>query len=267
MNITFYRYNTFLIESDYKKIVIDPGALFLYWFRMTTLLPKSEWPGITHIFITHGDIDHYWHADRVASASGATVICNQTMLKDINGKALMLGPRDKGLAFTTAFDRLRTLCVDETIDIDGMTVTGIKATHGELTLKLGPFSKTFTPGPGERTGWGAIGFEIKLGSKTIVNLGDTLLQKKDWRTINSPDVLMIPIGGRTIHNTMDVEEALQAVAIIRPKLVIPCHYNVPAFFTRRYNPADDELFKHEVEKTGVECRILHQGDAAELADK
>ena len=75
---------------------------------------------------------------------------------------------------------------------------------------------------------------------------------------------MIPIGGKTIHNTMDVEEALQATNIMQPKLVIPCHYNVPAFFTRKYNPADDEMFKREVEKTGAECVILHQGESVEL---
>ncbi len=101
MKITHYLYNTFLIESGDKKIAIDPGALFCYYFRFTTLIPKSEWKDITHIFITHGDPDHYWHADRVAEASNASVVCNKTMVKNINGKTLMLGPRDKGLAFTT----------------------------------------------------------------------------------------------------------------------------------------------------------------------
>ena len=154
MKITYYDYNAFLIESNDIKIAIDPGALFFYWFRLTTLFPKVEWPSITHIFITHGDIDHYWHADRVAEASNATVICNETMLQEVNGKTLMLGPRDKGVAFTTEFKNLRTLCIDETIEVDGMEVTGIKTVHGELILKLGPFSKTLKPGPEERIGWG-----------------------------------------------------------------------------------------------------------------
>jgi L-ascorbate metabolism protein UlaG (beta-lactamase superfamily) len=264
MKIKFYGYNSFLIESGNKKIAIDPGALFLYWFRFTTLIPKSEWDDITHIFITHGDPDHYWHADRVAKASNAPVICNKTMVRDVNGKALMLGPRDKGLAFTTEFNNLQTLTVDETIVVDGMSITGFKTTHGELVLKLGPFSKTVKPGPEERVGWGAIGFDIKLDSKRIVNLGDTLQHEKEWQTITEPDVLMIPIGGKAIHNTMDVAEAVQAVSNIRPKLVIPCHYNCPAFFTRKYNPADDQMFKREVEKIGAKCAILDMGDFIEL---
>jgi L-ascorbate metabolism protein UlaG (beta-lactamase superfamily) len=267
MKIKFYGYNAFLIESGDKKIAIDPGALFFYWFRFTTLVPKTEWESITHIFVTHGDPDHYWHADRVAKASDAPVICNKTMVRDVNGKALMLGPRDKGLAFTTEFNNLHTLSVDEIIEIDDMSITGIKTTHGELILKIGPFSKTVKPGPNERVGWGAIGFDIALNDKRIVNLGDTLLHEEEWQKINEPDVLMIPIGGKAIHNTMDVKEAVQAVKIMRPKLVIPCHYNCPAFFTKTYNPADDELFKREVEMTGSKCVILDMGGSIDLSDE
>ena len=267
MKIKFYGYNAFLIESGDKKIAIDPGALFFYYFRFTTLIPKPEWAGITHIFITHGDPDHYWHADRVAAASGAAVICNKTMVRDIKEKPLMLGPRDKGLAFTTPMKHLHTLSVDETLQLDGMSITGIKTTHGELVLKLGPFSKTFTPGSDERVGWGAIGFKIQLDGKTIINLGDTLLHEKEWATIDHPDVLMIPIGGKAIHNTMDEAEALQAVGVMRPKLVIPCHYNCPAFFTRTYNPADDMAFKKEVEKIGSQCEVLGIGESLELINE
>ena len=264
MKISFYGYNAFLIESNDKKVAIDPGALCFYFFRFTTLIPEPEWKSITHIFVTHGDPDHYWHADRVAEASGAPVICNKTMVRDVEGKSLALGPRDKGLAFTTVFNNLRTISVGETIQFDDLTVTGIKATHGHLILKIGPLSKTLIPGPEERVGWGAIGFDIQIDGKRVVNLGDTLLHAKEWQTINKPDVLMIPIGGKAIGNTMDETEAVQTVKIIQPKLVIPCHYNCPAFFTKKYNPADDRMFKTEVEKAGARCVVLHQGESIEI---
>ena len=243
MKITHYLYNTFIIESGNKKIGIDPGALFFYFFRFTTLIPISEWKDITHIFVTHGDPDHYWHADKVAEASNAPIICNKTMVKNIKGEELMLGPRDRGLAFTTPIKEFHTISVDETIQLDVMSITGIKATHGPLIFKFGPFSKTVKPGPDERIGWGAIGFKIQLDGKTLINLGDTLLHEEEWKEIRNPDVLMIPIGGKAVHNTMDEEEALQAVRIMRPKLVIPCHYNCQAFFSKKYNPADDKMFK------------------------
>ena len=264
MKITHYLYNSFVIESADKKIAIDPGGLMFYFFRFTTLIPKSEWESITHIFVTHGDPDHYWHADRVANASNAPIICNETMVRNINGKDLLLGPRDKGLVFTTEIKNYYTLSVGKTIELDGMTIKGIKATHGQLTLIAGPFSKTLKPGPEERIGWGAIGFDIELDGKRIVNLGDTLLHENDWRAIQNPDVLMIPIGGRAFHNTMDEEEALQAVKIMLPKLVIPCHYNCPALFRKKYNPADDQMFKAEVEKTGAKCVILRSGESINI---
>ena len=264
MKIRFYGYNAFLIESGDKKIAIDPGGLFLYFFRLTTLIPKKEWKDITHIFVTHGDPDHYWHTDRVAAVSKAAVICNKTMIKKIDEKTLMLGPRNKGLAFTAQIKNTHSIAVGETIQLDGMSITGIQATHGPLTLKLGPFSKTVRPGPEERVGWGAIGFQIQLHGKTIVNLGDTLLHSKNWSTIENPDVLMIPIGGREVGNTMDDEEALQAVKRIQPKLVIPCHYNLPAFFTKYYCPVDDKMFKKDVEKTGTECTILHKNEEVDI---
>ena len=78
LKITHYLYNTFIIESGDKKIAIDPGALFFYFFRFTTVIPKSEWKSITHIFVTHGDPNHYWHTDRVEDVSHAPVICNKT---------------------------------------------------------------------------------------------------------------------------------------------------------------------------------------------
>ena len=260
MKIKHYLYNSYIIESGNKKIAIDPGAE-IYFFRLfNTILPKSEWKNITHIFVTHGDIDHHWNTDRVVEISNASVVCNKTIVKNIEGKTMMLGPRDKGLAFTTPIKKLHTVSVDETIEVDGMSITGIKATHGPVTFKLGPFSKTLYPGPKERVGWGAIGFKIEIDGKTIVNLGDTILHEKEWKKIKNPDVLMIPIGGRVIPNTMNEKEALQAVKTMKPKLVIPCHYNCPALFSKKYNPADDKMFKEEVGKMGIECSIMKYGD-------
>jgi L-ascorbate metabolism protein UlaG (beta-lactamase superfamily) len=264
MKITHYLYNAFIIESGDKKIAIDPGGLMFYFFRFTTLIPKSEWNDITHIFVTHGDPDHYWHADRMAEVSNAPIICNKTMVKKTDGKSLILGPRDRGLTFTKEVSKIRTMSVDETIEIDGMTITGIKTTHGSLTFGFGPFSKTLKPGLKERIGWGAIGFKIQLNGKMIVNLGDTLLHADEWKSINSPDVLMIPIGGKAVHNTMDENEALQAVEIMKPNHVIPCHYNCPAFFSKKYNPADEDEFKRDVEELGINCSILHKGDSVSI---
>lgn len=259
MKITHYLYNAFLIETVDKKIAIDPGGLFFYFFRFSTLIPESEWGNITHILVTHGDPDHYWHLDRVAKASGAPVICNKTMVRRIDGENRMLGPRDRGLAFTLPATKVHLISADERVCLDGMSVTGVKATHGPVRLKIGPLSKTLTPAPDERVGWGALGFNIELDGKSLINLGDTLLCEREWERLSCPDVLMIPIGGRTIKNTMDENEAIRAVKIIRPKLVIPCHYSAPALFSKKYSPADEKYFRDEIKKIGVDCVILGKG--------
>jgi L-ascorbate metabolism protein UlaG (beta-lactamase superfamily) len=264
LNIQFYGYNAFLIETGDKLLAIDPGALFFYWFRFTSLFPESKWQDITHIFVTHGDPDHYWHTDRVAKASNAAVIFNNTMLREVNGKLLALGPRARGVSFTTEFRKFRTLSIDETIEIDGMVVTGVKATHGELLLKIGPFTTIVKPGAEERIGWGSLGFDINVNGRRVLNLGDTLLHKKEWEKYIGPDVLMIPIGGKVAHNTMDEAEAIQAVKILSPKHVIPCHYNCPGLFSKTLNPDNEEKFKAEVEELGIPCSIMHTGDELNL---
>ncbi|MCG8414114.1 MAG: MBL fold metallo-hydrolase [Pseudomonadales bacterium] len=264
MKITHFLYNAFIIESGVKKLAIDPGGKFFYYLRPTTLIPKAEWGSVTHILATHGDPDHYWHIDRVAEASGAEIVLNRTMVQERDGAQLALGPRSQGLAFDTPLRNLHTLQVGQTIEVGGVSVTGVAASHGPLLIKIGPFSKMETPGPEERIGWGALGFLIELDGKSLLNLGDTLLLESDWESIPSPDLLMIPIGGKEARNTMDVEEALRAVEVIKPKAVIPTHYNMPALFSRKYGPADDGFFKQQVEKLGASCQILHSGESISL---
>ncbi len=265
MRITFFGYNTFLIESCDKSLLIDPGGNF-YLFKgwLKSLFPRSKWDNITHILITHGDPDHYWHVDRIAEKSGAPVVCNKTMVKEIDDEYLLLGPRDRGLAFTTKIGNLHTITDFETIGVEGVEITGIKAVHGPLTMKLGPFSKTLYPGPKERVGWGSIGFKICIDKKVIVNLGDTLILRDEWKTINSPDVLMIPIGGRSSHNTMNENEALEVVEMIKPRIVIPCHHNCAGLHKMNANPANEKYFYDEVKKLGIDCIILKRNESFKL---
>jgi len=62
---------------------------------------------------------------------------------------------------------------------------------------------------------------------------------------------MLPIGGLGRNTwTMDVNEALEAVKLIRPRRVIPCHYSIPLFWKRRFAVADDQRFKREAERLG-----------------
>ena len=257
MQITYFDYNAFVIRSGQHTIAIDPGGSFYIPDFFRPLIPSSEWKEITHILVTHGDPDHHWHTDRVARESGAAVICNRNMIRTINGKRLMLGPRSKGLAFTALIDNLYGIAPGETTEIDGVKITGIRGIHGSLTLRIGPFSKTFHEGPEERMGYGQMGFLIELNGKSIMNMGDTMFLPKEWKGIGSPDVLMIPVSDGRAHNTMNEEDAVKAVGILQPRVVIPCHYNCPALFSRRRDFLDIEtFFKPAVEKLGSKCIVM-----------
>jgi L-ascorbate metabolism protein UlaG (beta-lactamase superfamily) len=258
MKIRHFLYNSFLIEDGKNKIAIDPGQYFSI-FKFTSLIPKADWKSTTHVLITHGDPDHHWQSDRVAEASNAPVVCGKDLAKAEDGKTLLVDPRGKELTSWVPFENVHPLDVGESVTLGDVEIEAVKSVHGPIIVPILWFKVKKQPGPGERTGIGSVGFKIKLDGKTIVNLGDSILQK-EWEGLE-PDVLMLPIGGLGDNTwTMDVSDALEAVKLIAPKKVIPCHYNVPFLWIKNIAPADDQLFKREVEKLGIECNNMQQGD-------
>ena len=262
MKIRHFLYNSFLIENGRNKIAIDPGQN-LWIFNLSSLIPETEWKSITHILITHGDPDHHWQSDRVAEASNAPVVCGKDLVRIEDGKTLLVDPRGKELTSWVPFKNVHPLDTGESVTLGDVEIEAVKSVHGPISIPILWFRIRKQPGPGERTGIGSTGFKITLDGKTIVNLGDSILLK-DWAGLE-PDVLMLPIGGLGNNTwTMDVPDALEAVKLIAPQKVIPCHYNVPLFWIKDIAPADDQLFKREVEKLGIECHIMQYGDEIEL---
>jgi len=258
MRITHYLYNAFVIEENGVKVAIDPGQN-LWLFDLKSLIPESEWRGITHVVITHGDPDHHWNSDRVAKDSGAHVICGKGLTRTIDGQILVIDPRGRALTSWVPMDDLHPLGVGESVTLDGVTVEAVRTVHGSIAIPILGFTFRGQPGPGERIGIGAMGFKITIGDTTLLNLGDTVLLR-EWENI-AADVLMLPIGGLGRNTwTMDVDEALEAVKLISPKHVIPCHYSVPLFWKRRFAVADDQRFKREAEQLGATCTILKCGE-------
>jgi len=259
MQITHYLYNAFLVEEGDAKIAIDPGQN-LWMFKLKSLIPQSEWPTVTHIVITHGDPDHHWQSDRIARASGAQVVCGTGLTKVEDCRTLVIDPRGRALTSWVHFDNLHPLDVGESIQLDGVTFEAIRSKHGPIAVPILGFTIRQEPGPNERVGLGSMGFKITIGDKSILNLGDSLLLP-EWEGLR-PTVLMLPIGGFGQNTwTMDVDDAVQAVELIDPELVIPCHYSVPFLWKKRFAVADDTRFKREVEALRTKCTILGTGDA------
>jgi len=286
MKLKYFLYNAFLIEDEETKIAIDPG-LDLWLFKLRSLIPKKEWKMITHVLVTHGDPDHFVYAVPMAKKAGATVVCGEALMKDFLSDNI----EDVHKIDVGAIVRFKNLNVEGLnakhgplpvklfaglIDMKNEIAQG---THGGKKVFLGPVKivesvenmQVYSRGTiklffglikleKENVDFarGSIGFKITIGDKSVVNLGDTVFQK-EWEGLK-PDVLMIPIGGRVVRNTMDEKEALEGVRLIEPKKVVPCHYNCDFLWKRNINPADDEMFKREVEKMGIACHIMQYGD-------
>ena len=178
----------------------------------------------------------------MAEASNAPVVCGRELSKVVNGQTLLTDPRGRELTSWIPFGRVYPLDVGESVTLGSVKIEAVKSTHGPIVIPIMWFKIKQEPGPGERVGLGSMGFKIMLDDKTVVNLGDSLLLK-EWEGLE-PDVLMLPIGGMGNNIwTMDVSDALEAVQLISPKIVIPCHYNVPFFWKKTFAQADDQYFK------------------------
>ena len=165
MKITHFLYNAFLVEEGRTKLAIDPGQ-YLWMFDLHSLIPKSEWPTVTHVVITHGDPDHHWQSDRVAAASGAHVICGRGLTKEVNGQRLVVDPRGRGLTSWVHFDKLTALDVGDEVMLDDVNVVAVRSVHGPIAIPLPFFTLRRAPGPNERVGLGSMGFKITIGGKS-----------------------------------------------------------------------------------------------------
>ncbi|HYA32585.1 MAG TPA: MBL fold metallo-hydrolase [Candidatus Bathyarchaeia archaeon] len=96
------------------------------------------------------------------------------------------------------------------------------------------------------------GYVFELGGVRFAHLGDTYLD--GVKPLENVGVLFIPIGG---FFTMDVEEALEALDIIKPDAAIPMHFN-----TFSNIKADPQRFKQRAEKAGHSVTVLSIGATA-----
>lgn len=81
-----------------------------------------------------------------------------------------------------------------------------------------------------------MGVVVELGGKRVYHAGDTALFS-DMRLVGEMglDLAFLPIGD---HFTMGPEDALRALELLRPKAVVPIHYNTfpPSSKTGRPSP-------------------------------
>jgi L-ascorbate metabolism protein UlaG (beta-lactamase superfamily) len=97
-----------------------------------------------------------------------------------------------------------------------------------------------------------MGVVVELAGKRIYHAGDTALFS-DMALIGelNLDLALLPIGD---HFTMGPEDALRALDLLKPKRVVPIHYNT-------FPPIqqDGEAFAQKAREKGVEGHALKPG--------
>lgn len=226
MKVTFLGHAGFLIEGS-AKIVIDP-------FLTGNPVARSAVEDIKAdlVLVSHGHGDHLGDAVPIAKQSGGTVV--------------------------SVFE-LATYCACRGAQSHGMHIGGSHA-FGDVKIKLTPawHGTGFGEGPMEYLGT-PCGFVIGLDGKKIYHSGDTGLfgDMELIGRLHALDLALLPIGD---NYTMGPEDALEAVKMLKPRVVIPMHYNTWPLIQQ-----DPQAFKAEVEKaTGSKVVILAPGESFEL---
>ncbi len=237
MEITFHGQSCFTLADGDTKVVIDP---FLKPNNPAATKTADEIEA-THLFLTHGHVDHCADAVALAQRTGAKCAA-------IVELAVWLG--EQGIE-----------------DVSDPNLGGT-VDYGDCSVKLVPAWHTNTIAGSEESPYNAelgipigtpAGLIVKLGGKTVYHAGDTALFG-DMALIaeqDPVDVALLPIGG---HYTMDRRDAVKAAELIGAGSVIPMHFDTfPPIET------DAEAFKTDVEKaTSAEVRVLAVEETWEL---
>jgi len=216
--ITFYGHGTFGIKIGSYQLLIDP---FLSDNPQTKVGPDEVDPD--YLLITHGHGDHVGDALKIIKRTGAKVIANaevaRWLAKEGGGE---VHAQHIGGGYHHPFGYLKlTLAVHGSSLPDG--------SYGGM-----PAGLLITTPDGEK---------IYFAGDTGLFAGMALIGEEGI------DLAALPIGD---NYTMGPDDALRAVKMIQPKVVIPAHYNTWPLIAQ-----DPNAWKERVEaETTSQVRIM-----------
>ena len=222
VKVKFLGHAAFLIEGS-KKILIDP---FLSGNPQAAVKPEEVEADL--ILVTHAHGDHIGDAVEIAKRTGAKIVAMYDIANYIS---------EQGNVEVIGMNYGPT-------EVDGVGIVQVPAWHSSSDGKYGIGNPC--------------GYIVKLDGKTIYHAGDTFvfLDMSLFSELYGPiDLALLPIGG---HFTMGPREAAKAVELLKPKKVVPMHYN-----TWPPISADPEEFKRLVGDK-AEVVILKPGESLEL---
>lgn len=225
LTYTFHGHACFSLQGDGTTLLFDP---FLTGNPVAKV--SADDLQADYILLSHGHFDHVPDAAAIAKRTGATVIGTFEVASWIGNQGVeKVHGMQPGGAFKFPFGRVK-----QTI-----------AHHGSML-------------PDGSNGGVATGFIVDIAGKRVYYTGDTaLFMDMQLYGEEGIDVLILPIGD---NYTMGPEDALRCVKFVKPKVVIPVHYNTWPPIAQ-----DAQAFAAAVAaQTGATCLVVEPGQTVEL---
>jgi len=224
--VTFFGHATIGIETGEFHLIVDP-----YFKGNAATTTKLEDVKADYLLITHGHGDHLGDAIEISGRTGAKVVCNTEIGDWLDKQGVETKMLQVGGSMQFPFGHLRMTFALHGSSLPDGTYGGLAAGFLLTTLQK---EKIYLAGD-----TGLFGDMALIGEEGI-------------------DLAMLPIGGLY---TMDPPEALRALKMLKPKTVIPIHYNSVSRLRQ-----DAEKWKEKVEaETKTKVVLLKPGECYELA--
>ena len=214
-----------LVSSGGKTILIDP-----FLNDSPTAPVKADGVKADYVLVSHGHFDHVADAASVAKRSNATVVANYEICEWLGKQGVKSS---------------------QPMNIGG----GIDLPFGRVKMTIAHHSSVLPDGSG---GGNPGGFVLSLAEGKVYFACDTGLFY-DMKLIGGEGLALavLPIGDRF---TMGPDDAVEAVKLLKPKRVVPSHYNTWPPIAQDTAPWVERI-KAE---TKAEPIVIAPGEAIEL---
>jgi L-ascorbate metabolism protein UlaG (beta-lactamase superfamily) len=192
VTITWLGHACFLLETAGQRLLVDP-----YLDDSPTAPMKADDVAADFILLTHGHFDHVTDAPKIAKRTGATVLAGFEVSEWVKRQG-----------------------IDESKVVALNPGGGVEQPFGRAKFTIAHHSSSLPDGS---YGGVAGGYLLELPGARAYFAGDTALFL-DMKLIGlgGLDLAVLPIGDRF---TMGPEDSIEAVRLLAPRRVAPCHYN------------------------------------------
>ncbi|MBC2595073.1 metal-dependent hydrolase [Ruficoccus amylovorans] len=231
MKLTYFGHSACLLETEEHKLLFDP---FISDNPLCTV--KLEDIQCDYILLTHGHSDHYGDTESISRANDAPVIATFELASYCGSKGLRTVPMNIGGSAEFPFGRVKLTSAHHSSSYPGPN--GLPIYMGEPA-----------------------GILVMSEGQTFYHAGDTSLtmDMKLTGELHEIDLALLPIGD---HFTMGIFEAIKAVGFLKPKRVVPCHYNTfppietdPMAFVSKLAETEDIVCEGHVLAPGESLRF------------